>query len=48
VVALQGAATFKLRITSLSSHRDKQRFRIQVTGGTRGMGGGADIRVGGR
>merc|ERR1711865_436143 len=30
VVALQGAATFKLRITSLSSHRDKQRFRIQV------------------
>uniref|UniRef100_A0A7S4B0T9 Uncharacterized protein n=1 Tax=Chrysotila carterae TaxID=13221 RepID=A0A7S4B0T9_CHRCT len=31
VVALQGAATFKLRITSLSSHRDKQRFRIQVT-----------------
>ena len=33
VVALQGAATFKLRITSLSSHRDKQRFRIQVSGG---------------
>ncbi|KAL1528953.1 hypothetical protein AB1Y20_010275 [Prymnesium parvum] len=31
VVALQGSATFKLRITSLSSHRDKQRFRIQVT-----------------
>ena len=31
VVALQGTATFKLRITSLSSHRDKQRFRIQVT-----------------
>ena len=30
VVALQGAAMFKLRITSLSSHRDKQRFRIQV------------------
>ena len=30
VVALQGAATFKLRITSLSSHRDKQRFRIQI------------------
>jgi len=30
VVALQGAATFKLRITSLSSHRDKQKFRIQV------------------
>lgn len=30
VVALQGAATFKLRITSLSSHRDKQRFRIQA------------------
>ena len=30
VVALQGTATFKLRITSLSSHRDKQRFRIQV------------------
>ena len=25
-----GAATFKLRITSLSSHRDKQRFRIQA------------------
>lgn len=31
VVALQGSATFKLRITSLSSHRDKQRFRIQVS-----------------
>ena len=31
VVALQGAATFKLRITSLSSHRDKQRFRIRVS-----------------
>jgi hypothetical protein len=30
VVALQGCAVFKLRITSLSSHRDKQRFRIQV------------------
>ena len=30
VVALQGTATFKLRITSLSSHRDKQRFRIQI------------------
>ena len=30
VVALQGNAQFKLRITSLSSHRDKQRFRIQV------------------
>jgi hypothetical protein len=30
VVALHGTATFKLRITSLSSHRDKQRFRIQV------------------
>lgn len=31
VVALQGVATFKLRITSLSSHRDKQRFRIQIS-----------------
>lgn len=31
VVALQGSATFKLRITSLSSHRDKQRFRIHVS-----------------
>merc|ERR1719359_1354808 len=31
VVALQGAATFKLKITSLSSHRDKQRFRLQVS-----------------
>jgi len=31
VVALQGAATFKLRITSLSSQRDKSRFRIQVS-----------------
>jgi len=30
VVALQGSAIFKLRITSLSSHRDKQRFRIQI------------------
>jgi len=30
VVALQGTAIFKLRITSLSSHRDKQRFRIQI------------------
>ena len=30
VVAMQGMALFKLRITSLSSHRDKQRFRIQV------------------
>ncbi|KAJ1619075.1 hypothetical protein T492DRAFT_430322 [Pavlovales sp. CCMP2436] len=30
VVALQGSAVFKLRITSLSSHRDKQRFRIQI------------------
>lgn len=26
-----GQATFKLRITSLSSHRDRQRFRIRVT-----------------
>jgi len=31
VVALQGMALFKLRITSLSSHRDKQRFRIRVS-----------------
>ena len=31
VVAMQGMALFKLRITSLSSHRDKQRFRIQVS-----------------
>jgi len=30
VLALQGTALFKLRITSLSSHRDKQRFRIRV------------------
>merc|ERR1719324_1001104 len=30
VVAMQGTALFKLRITSLSSHRDKQRFRIRV------------------
>lgn len=30
VVALRGTATFRLRITSLSSHRDKRRFRIQV------------------
>lgn len=30
VVALQGVATLKLRITSLTSHRDKQRFRIQL------------------
>lgn len=30
VVCLQGQAVFKLRITSLSSHRDKQRFRIQI------------------
>ncbi|EOD27710.1 hypothetical protein EMIHUDRAFT_204642 [Emiliania huxleyi CCMP1516] len=29
VVAMQGTAMFKLRITSLSSHRDKQRFRIR-------------------
>ena len=28
--ARQGTALFKLRITSLSSHRDKQRFRIRV------------------
>merc|ERR1719426_759982 len=31
VVAMQGTALFKLRITSLSSHRDKQRFRIHVS-----------------
>ena len=31
VVALQGNAQFKLRITSLSSHRDKQRFRIRIS-----------------
>ena len=31
VVALRGTATFRLRITSLSSHRDKRRFRIQAT-----------------
>lgn len=31
VVAMQGVALFKLRITSLSSHRDKQRFRIRVS-----------------
>ena len=31
VVAMQGAALFKLRITSLSAHRDKQRFRIRVS-----------------
>lgn len=31
VLALQGTALFKLRITSLSSHRDKQRFRIRVS-----------------
>ena len=31
VVAMQGSALFKLRITSLSSHRDKQRFRIRVS-----------------
>jgi len=31
VVAMQGTALFKLRITSLSSHRDKQRFRIRVS-----------------
>lgn len=31
VVAMQGQALFKLRITSLSSHRDKQRFRIRVS-----------------
>ena len=30
VVAMQGMALFKLRITSLSSHRDKQRFRIKI------------------
>ena len=28
---MQGSALFKLRITSLSSHRDKQRFRIRVS-----------------
>ena len=31
VGAMQGSALFKLRITSLSSHRDKQRFRIRVS-----------------
>merc|ERR1719174_3302299 len=31
VVAMQGTALFKLRITSLSSHRDKQRFRIRIS-----------------
>jgi len=31
VTAMQGSAMFKLRITSLSSHRDKQRFRIRVS-----------------
>ena len=31
VVAMQGMALFKLRITSLSSHRDKQRFRIRIS-----------------
>ena len=31
VVAMRGTALFKLRITSLSSHRDKQRFRIRVS-----------------
>ncbi len=31
VVSMQGTALFKLRITSLSSHRDKQRFRIRVS-----------------
>jgi hypothetical protein len=31
VVAMQGSALFKLRITSLSSHRDKQRFRIRIS-----------------
>lgn len=31
VTAMQGSALFKLRITSLSSHRDKQRFRIRVS-----------------
>lgn len=31
VVSMQGSALFKLRITSLSSHRDKQRFRIRVS-----------------
>lgn len=31
VIAMQGTALFKLRITSLSSHRDKQRFRIRVS-----------------
>jgi len=29
VVAMQGAALFKLRVTS--SHRDKQRFRIRIS-----------------
>lgn len=31
VITCQGVAQFKLRITSLSSHREKQRFRIQIT-----------------
>ena len=31
VDAVQGAALFKLRITSLSSHRDKQCFRIRIS-----------------
>lgn len=31
VVAMQGTALFKLRITSLSSHRDKQRFRVRIS-----------------
>jgi len=31
VTAMQRTALFKLRITSLSSHRDKQRFRIRVS-----------------
>merc|ERR1719231_1978784 len=31
VVAMQGTTLFKLRITSLSSHRDKQRFRIRIS-----------------
>merc|ERR1719231_1596014 len=31
VVAMQGTALFKLRITSLSSHRDKQRSRTRVS-----------------
>ena len=30
VITSNGIAEFKLKISSLSSHREKQRFRIQV------------------